>query len=700
MDYEKREYLYSKPDVTWLTETYEETVSDLSGYRQQMAKNANVRFCKWVGQSDDGRKNGDDAYPWPGASDIRFPLIDDLCNTEAAYLTEAERRSSMIGVPVEGGDTLRAKLVANFMKWMTRSQMTELPDEVELAANYWAEKGGLVVGTFWDRRSSEWAEKVDLQDIARSLMEQGMDPSVLMDPMFDEEFRQLLQSNYPDAGDAKIAKAITELRETGEAELPRKGLTVNRPCVRVFRKGEDIIYPKSAANIQRAPFVFRVEYKTPQEIQEYANDDGWDKRWATKVIDKCRGMDTTEWESYERSRDRFGVNFDEGDDDGLIKVVWCYQRLIKNGILGIYETIFCPEYTPREGPSVAKHGLCPYRLKGDYPFEDFCREKSSRQSLNSRGIPDNAGDFQKIGKAYLDGEIDRQSLAIDPPFEYVIGRQVPERGPGAMWPVSRRGEAGYGDVPKFDPASRDMREWLIDLTRNYVGLTTDQEHANEVRAKKQANINKWLRCWRNVYRKVFWLYQQYGDEVITFRVMGSNTVAPEEFHKNPGEDYDFYLDFDALSQEPELQQQKIKAAIELFSAADRNGRGDWDQLLQKGVEIIDPTWAESMIKPEEQATQDEVKQEREMLMQMFSGMDVDLPEQGVNTQLRKQVVNAFVQGTEEIPATDIQARLQNEEDPFKMRLEKHMKQLEFIDQQRENAQIGRLGTNPGNMNAR
>jgi len=179
--------------------------------------------------------------------------------------------------------------------------------------------------------------------------------------------------------------------------------------------------------------------------------------------------------------------------------------------------------------------------------------------------------------------------------------------------------------------------------------------------------------------------------------MGSATTKPEDFHKNPGEDYDFYLEFDALSQEPELQREKVKSLIELFSAADRNSRGNWDGLLQMGVEVIDPSLTETLIKPEDQATQDEVKEELKLIEQMMAGFDVDLPEKGVNTQLRQQVLQAWMKGSEEIPATDIQQRLQNEEDPLRMRVEKHFKQIKFIDQQRENAQIGRLGTKPSNL---
>lgn len=698
MDEEKKIYLYAKPDIKWLAQTFEETHSDLSQYRQLMAKNANTRFCKWAGQSEDGRKNGDSAYPWEGASDIRFPLIDDHINTNVATLVESERRAQINATPTKGSDMKRAKLVTNFMKWLTRAKMDELTDEVELAANYWEEKGGFIAGIFWDRQILQWQEKIEIKDIARLLADQGVDPESLQDPMFEENFRQILLMNYPDSKDKDITRAIEDLRTTGTAILPKSGQTVNRPCVRVFRKGEDIIYPESTTNIQSSPYIFRVEYKTPQQVKNYELTDKWNKSWVEEVLEGYVGADSEDYydDLAERNRDRLGLYLDRNDDNaGLIKVVWAYQRLIsKEGIPGIYETIFTPGYTPDDKVAFAKHGLCEYRLKGKYPFHDFSREKVSRNSFNSRGLPDNAGDQQRIIKTYIDGEIDRQTMSMDPPFEYVIGRQVPERGPGAMWPVSRRGEAGYGDVPKFDPATRDMREWIIDYSRNYCGLITDEEHSNEVRHKKQANINKWLRGWQQTYRMVFWLYQQYGDEETTFRVMGSATTKPEEFHKEVGEDYDFYLEFDALSQEPELQQKKVQSLIELFSAADRNGRGNWDGLLQMGVDVIDPSLSEMLIKPEDAAVQDEYKEEADILQKMWAGMDVTMPDQGINTQLRMQMVQQYIQGTEEIPATDVQQRLQSDE-AFKARLEKHLKQIKFIEQQRENAQIGREGVKPG-----
>ncbi len=208
MNEDEKRYLYGKPDISWLAQTFEETESDLTMYRQLMAKSANTRFCKWVGQTDSGRKEGDEAYPWEGASDIRFPLIDDHINTNVATLVEAERRANLVGVPTEGSDIERAGLVANFMRWLIRGKMTELSKEVELAANFWEEKGGWIAGVFWDRQIKKWQEKIQLLDIAKLLPEQGVAPEAIQDPLFEEQFREILLVNYPDSTEKEITKAI------------------------------------------------------------------------------------------------------------------------------------------------------------------------------------------------------------------------------------------------------------------------------------------------------------------------------------------------------------------------------------------------------------------------------------------------------------------------------------------------------------
>ena len=74
---------------------------------------------------------------------------------------------------------------------------------------------------------------------------------------------------------------------------------------------------------------------------------------------------------------------------------------------------------------------------------------------------------------------------------------------------------------------------------------------------------------------------------------------------------------------------------------------------------------------------------------------VNAPEEA-NSQLRLQVVQQWIQGTPEIPAEDVQARMQ-EDEKFAQRIQTYVGQLEFQQQQQRNAMTGQLGAAPGNV---
>ena len=58
----------------------------------------------------------------------------------------------------------------------------------------------------------------------------------------------------------------------------------------------------------------------------------------------------------------------------------------------------------------------------------------------------------------------------------------------------------------------------------------------------------------------------------------------------------------------------------------------------------------------------------------------------------------YLQGTEEIPAEDVQNRVQ-EDEQFAARLQNYAQQLEFQQVQQRNALPGALGAPPGNVPA-
>jgi hypothetical protein len=119
---------------------------------------------------------------------------------------------------------------------------------------------------------------------------------------------------------------------------------------------------------------------------------------------------------------------------------------------------------------------------------------------------------------------------------------------------------------------------------------------------------------------------------------------------------------------------------------------DSAQFLQVLGEMIDPIIAERVLLPKETASQKEVMEEQNDLAKIFSGIDLDVPLNAAH-EIRLQVAQSYLQGSQEIPATDVQQRLSSDE-AFRTRMEKHIKQLQFAIQQKQNAQIGRLGTAP------
>jgi hypothetical protein len=110
---------------------------------------------------------------------------------------------------------------------------------------------------------------------------------------------------------------------------------------------------------------------------------------------------------------------------------------------------------------------------------------------------------------------------------------------------------------------------------------------------------------------------------------------------------------------------------------------------------VDPNLAAKLIMPANEATTKEIIETSQDIAKIFSGQVVNAPE-GANSQLRLQVVQQWIQGTPEIPAEDVQARMQ-EDEKFAQRIQTYVQQLEFQQTQQQNALVGQLGTAPGNV---
>lgn len=695
------------PNMTALACAYRDVVSQLNPRMEQDQRNYDTRHCIWPGQSDDQRKNavkpGDRTpFPWKGASDLKAYVVEEIITHGVALDLLALAKANIRAVAVEGGDLGKAAIVSNFMRWLVLAQMTELDDQAEILANYRRERGLGVLGVTWVKQIQKTLQKISLAEIADTAPDVA---TAIEQNLFPDEIAVILREFFPEIS-AKKAKAMyKELAETGETTVPFVVATVNRPVIQAYAVGEDLFLPPNTTDLQKAREMYRKVLLSPEQAREKVLTEDWDKEYVDLAIESVRGMtdgagDFNRTGNYNRfSDDRTGITGNE-IARGLVEFVYAYQRLSdEDGVPGIYCTVFCPTLHADGGAGkesaegYAKHELLGYR-HGMYPFVEFPMEKLSRLLLDSRGKPELLQGNQDAIKTELDARRDNASLSTCPPVTHPVGREPGRIGPGAFVGERRPGEFGYMSIPAAPQASVEVQERIENMTRRQVGRPTADDTSGEWQVKQQKEIHTWLRGWSKVMTMCWELYQQYGPDEEFFRVIGAGTQSAQRFQKSEmSGKYDFYITFDVLSTDPEIWQTKLKALAEVLSAFDRNGQGDYSRILQRAVESIDPIWAEEFVTPSDVAAKKEVTETQGDISRMTAGVDLDVPQQGVNPQLRLDTIKNWMTGAPDNPAVDVQASLVSNE-ALRNRIERYVDQLKFMLDQRENATIGRIGTKP------
>jgi hypothetical protein len=678
------------PDVNTLSKAFRNTVRDCQSYADQCRLNYETRFAVWDGQSDDGKKHSRDresgeVLPWDGASDLRVYLTDRAIKFKVAQACTAYRRGNLVAVPIHGNDNARAKVVSNFMRWLMHTQIEDIDREVELTAQYVFEKGAAVTGQFWETRQHKKLERIRLEDFAQQNPEVDI-LALLTNP---DSRAALVEQTVQTLGVSKRrAKAmLKELQETGETAVEQPGRVVSRPVIRAFNLDEDIFIPPWATDIEVAPYIFRCQYYTAEQLRAFVQSDGWDEEWVEAAIAKLKGRLISQLPTQHSlmpiSRN-FIYRYQHYTD--LIGVVYAYQRLTDpdTGLTGTYITIFNPDLAPdHEQDGYAKFQLMEY-AHGAYPFVLHRREFLSRRLHDTRGIPEEGKPAQDQVKAHKDSRIDAASLGVLPPLLYPLGRPPSRWGPGARIPERRAGEYHYADQPKHDANTTESEDRITDDFKDQFGIRTKDGDPVVPAILNQFETEKWLSGWVKVYRQVWSLWQQYGEDEVYFRVVGLHRSDPTLMQKgDPAEEYQFYLSFDVQSADPEIMNNRAEQVAKIVATADRYGQVDYSELLQWMLESIDPQIAERIVLPKEQAAEKAVEEEQEACSQIFAGFEKDI-KIGASPEIGMSVIQNWM------AAPDVAARY-GQDEVFRDRVDKRIQQYQFQVQQRENARIGRLG---------
>ena len=675
-------YLSKEPDVKTLIYSYYQTITDLEPYFDLCRSSYDDRRNWWAGKSRDHRKHGSDAFPWEGASDMESHVIDERITRLVSLFMSSLNRANVKAFPVEVNDIPRSKLVSGFLKWMISSgYIPRFFKEMELGANYLLERGLLLTYIGWHREDRKFLQKLDLDQISSIAPEVA---NIIANEEQTENIELLLMQTFPGVTPKRAKTALKELRENGFAELPIVRRQIDAPELKTLAPDGDFFFPSYVTDPQRAPYCFWRTYYTAQELQNKVYTENWDEGFVDYIIKNYKGVNINSIEREQEGRRSNTISDDTYDADDLIEIVYGYQRLIdkEDNSEGIYCTVFHKNFSGKQRvKSYAKFEL----LNGyeDYPVVVTKLSEDSKRLYDTMTIPDLLRGIQNQIKVERDSRIDRNSLATLPPIMHPVGQAPTDYGPGRFIPYRRKGDLDFGPTPPSPGGSIEIERTLESQADSLVGLDIENPLAP---IRRQFLIDKFLRHTADVLKMAFKCFQRFGPDQIFFKVTGNPN--PIEFSKGRAdEDFDIIINYDALNSDQESQEKKLNALVSLTSL-DRSGQINIDALLETIANSIDPVLADNILQPVEVAQQEVLEKITDDLSKIYAG--IEMPARPNGGQAALQIIQEYTQ------QPDIANRLQSDE-AFKARLEKYIGQYTFMQQQAQNAQIGRIGTQPAEM---
>jgi hypothetical protein len=664
-------YAQSEPDVKALGQAYKDAINDLDEYFETCRRSYDDRRNIWQGKSKDLRKHGANAFPWDGASDAEVNVVGERIDTYVALFCEALERSHIKAFPTNVTAMPRAGVVSSFLKWMRSSYIPDFKGQMELAGNYLLEKGIAVSYVGWKRELRTYLQTVTLDEIAAMSQEVA---EMILGGQDDDMLVDLIRQQFPTASKSRARKAISNLRNKGEAELPSPRVSVDCPVVKACAPDGDVILPPYCTDPQSAPYIFWRTFMTPQEMEKKVTTEGWDREWVDYAIKNLKGKDSHKIDS---EKQNLSVSLSPAEDTDLIMAVYGYQRLIdEDGAEGIYLTVFHPD-----AEDYATHMLV--NGADDYPFVFTQLNRSQKRIYEVQTMPEILRGPQMQIKTECDSRTDRASLATLPPLMHPAGRPPSDWGPGRKVPYRRLGEIAFGPIPPNDSGSIEVEMNKRQQADRAVGLDFESPIAS---ARQQFLIGKFLDHVRDCLTMAWKMFQRMGPDEVFFQVSGNPN--PQLIQKGSADDnFTITVNFDTRSNDPETAKAQLEQIGSLMQF-DRNGRIDVDKFLEFTAASISPVLADYVLQPAEEAQQKVAKSVTDDLAKIFAG--IEMPAQPNGAQIALQLVQAYAQ------QPDVAGRLQQDE-AFAGRLTKYAEQYQFQLTQAQNAQIGRLGTAPAEM---
>lgn len=689
----------TEPDVAELQAELADILEDAGRNLRRRDDYDDVRYARWEGQSDSGRKHEDQLgyrpVPWEGSSDVQYRLADRIINEHVQLSLEAFFRSNLSVTGLETSDQKKASYWRDTLAYFIEQRMLpELRREVEILAQelYSGSPAIGILGVYWQQETIMRMKDFNVQDVVQMVTEQGGDQQaveeilgVLQDPDMEEQALAIMAQVFAGVSKKVLKRGLKEFRETGQTKLPTPAIHENRPRFVAHRLYDDVFIDANCTELDRARVIMRREWLSETELREKINTEGFDPDFVDAVLEKTEGQSGVAEYDY-RSPIQIGVNVTgkgvEGDFNDLYEIFYAYQRHYDEDTN--VPAIYCTAFSGHVPDQYGKHEILEYG-HNQMPFVLFSRERLSRSIFDSRGIPELVATNQYEAKVQRDLRNDASQISVIPPLLVNARRGGLNLlvAPASQLTISRPDDISWLNPPQISQGSIEAEQAAEMDAVKYFGDPTKPESRQMY---QQCVVNRWLDSWREALGQALSLCQQYLPPEFVARITGGPVEEIQMNQEDIEGRYDLSLRFSVDTLNPEFMEKKLDAVTKL-TQFDVTGALDRNKLLEIIAESIDPMLAKQVIMDKQTAQQKEIDDEQNSWVKIINEIE-PLPKEGINFELRQQTAQQILQSSQEL-----QKKMQ-EKPLVKQLADNRMKFLQFGIQQQQNAQIGRVGVKP------
>lgn len=685
------------PDIQELISEYRRSLYN-GGNTQDMADMDDLRYCKWVGQTNDGKKhsdlrnNGDPAMPFEGASDVRIRLIDRVINEQVALWVNSWKNSKLRVSGVTVDDGAMAAAMSTLLTHVISSRLRmESRREAELLAQYANHYGWAIMDISWEQMIGMLPQTIRLDEIeamaAQLAQEEPENPAVRLPEAIksgqdDDMAVSMFQSVMPNTSAEYIKKMIEDLRNTGVATVFVEQIIKNLPRLTALKPYDEVCFPPETIELQKARVVFKRLYMSEVELRSFVKSDGWDAEAVDEALATSGNISWYTDPNVVQVANLMGSQ--EHRSRNLIEIIYAYTKQInEEGNLCIYYTIFCPN---AKSSTYFKHEKLKY-AHGKYPFVELRREHIRKSIMESRGIPEILVTEQAELKAQHDAFRDRTAIETMPPILVKKRIQGINRiGPAIQLPVTAPDDYRFMDTPRS--SVNITMEVINQIEKNaamYFGLSHELVNPNKTQMLQQMSVDGWLNTWAEIYTQLLQLCVQYMPKEEIERItghqfsLGSLDVANQ---------FDFEVKFDVRDLDNEYVMKKLQAISQFVLPLDSGGVIDRNKLVAKLTEAISPDVAKEIILDQQSASQKMYNDIQNDVVKMLMGIEPQYvendPAAGTKMQYLQEIAGKSPKVQQAAQSDQMTAAL----------MENYTKNLQMSIMQQQNKQIGRTGVTP------